>query len=87
MLCLPHIIDGSVLSICNVLRAFVECQFGVESQSSYFLVDGHGEGDVVHLLLRCVVYSAGSCVKRVHVVLSGLRIRLFVCVYVCISCL
>ena len=26
----------------------------------------------------CVLYSAGSCVKRVHVVLSGLRIMLFV---------
>ena len=25
-------------------------------------------------------------VKRVHVVLSGLRMRIFVCVYVCISC-
>ena len=27
---------------------------------------------------RCVLYSAGSGVKRVHVVLSGLRVRLFV---------
>ena len=27
-----------------------------------------------------------SGVKRVHVVLSGLRMRLFVCVHVCISC-
>ena len=26
----------------------------------------------------CVLYSAGSDVKRVHVVLSGLRMRLFV---------
>ena len=26
----------------------------------------------------CVLYSAGPGVKRVHVVLSGLRIRLFV---------
>ena len=33
-----------------------------------------------------VLYSAGSGVKRVHVVLSGLRIRLFVCAHVCISC-
>ena len=32
----------------------------------------------------CVLYSAGSGVKRVHVVLSGLRMRLFV--HVCISC-
>ena len=34
----------------------------------------------------CMLYSIGSGVKRVHVVLSGLRIRLFVCVHVCISC-
>ena len=33
----------------------------------------------------CVLYSTWSGVKRVHV-LSGLRMRLFVCVYVCISC-
>ena len=35
---------------------------------------------------RWVLYSAGSCVKRVHVVLSGLRMRLIVCVHVCVSC-
>ena len=34
----------------------------------------------------CVLYSAGSGVTRVHVVLSGLRMRLSVCVHVCISC-
>ena len=33
----------------------------------------------------CVLYSGGSGVKRVHVVLSGLRMRLFV--HVCISCM
>ena len=33
--------------------------------------------------LSCVLYSG---VKRVHVVLSGLRMRLFVRVHVCISC-
>ena len=32
----------------------------------------------------CVLYSAGSGVKRVHVVLSGSRMRLFVRVHVCI---
>ena len=32
----------------------------------------------------CVLYTAGSGVKRVHVILSGLRMRLFV--RVCISC-
>ena len=35
----------------------------------------------------CVLYSAGSRVKRVHVFLSRLRMRLFVCVHVCISCM
>ena len=35
---------------------------------------------------RCVLHSAGSGVKRVHVVLSGLRMRWFVWVHVCISC-
>ena len=34
----------------------------------------------------CVLYSVGSGVKRVHVVLSGLWMRLFVRVHVCISC-
>ena len=34
----------------------------------------------------CVLYSAGSGVKRVHVVMFVLRMRLFVCVHVCISC-
>ena len=34
----------------------------------------------------CVLYSAVSGVKRVHVVLSVLRMRLFVQVHVCISC-
>ena len=33
----------------------------------------------------CVLYSAGSGVKRVYVVLSGLRMRLFVRGHVCIS--
>ena len=34
----------------------------------------------------CVLYSAGPGGKRVHIVLSGLRMRLFVCVHVCIPC-
>ena len=33
-----------------------------------------------------MLYYAGSVMKRVHVVLSGLRMRLFVRVHVCISC-
>ena len=33
-----------------------------------------------------MLYSAGSGVKRVHVVLSRLKMRLFVRIHVCISC-
>ena len=33
-----------------------------------------------------VLYSAVSGVKRVYVVISGLRMRSFVCAHVCISC-
>ena len=35
----------------------------------------------------CVLYYVFSGVKRVHVVLSGLRMRWFVCVHVCITCM
>ena len=35
----------------------------------------------------CVLYSNVAGMKRVHVVLSGLGMRLFVCVHVCISCM
>ena len=34
----------------------------------------------------CVLYCTGSGMKRVHVVLSGFRMMLFVRVNVCISC-
>ena len=34
--------------------------------------------DVVYLFSSCALYSAWSGVKRVHVVLSGLRMKLFV---------
>ena len=36
-------------------------------------------------ICSCVLYSAGSVVKRVYVILSGLRMRLS-CVHVCIFC-
>ena len=35
----------------------------------------------------CALYSAGSGVNKVHVVLCGLRMRLFVCVHAFISCM
>ena len=39
-------------------------------------------GSVMLSICSCVLYSAGSGVKRVHVVLSGLRMRL-VCLSPC----
>ena len=42
-------------------------------------------GNVMYMCsTSCVLYFAGSGVKRVHVVLSGWRMRLFVRVHVCI---
>ena len=56
------------------------------SRVKYFWVDVHGRCGVFICSASCVLYSTGSGVKRVHVVLSGLRMRLFVCVHVCILC-
>ena len=46
-------------------------------------------GSVVLFTCRtsCMLYSTGFGVKRVHVALSGLKMRLFVGVHVCISCM
>ena len=44
-------------------------------------------GSVVFIYsARCVLYSAGSGVKGVLIIFSGLRMRLFICIHVCISC-
>ena len=88
--CFPHVVDASALSICIVLRAFVVvismCLLYVSvgwrvSPSIFGLMF---MGSVMSICsASCVLYSAGSGVKRVHVVLSGLRIRfyLFVSMY------
>ena len=84
--CFPHVVDVSALSICIVLRAFVVvismCLLYVSlgsrvSPGSFGLMF---MGCVMLSICNtsCVLYSAGSGVKRVHVVLSGLRMRLFV---------
>ena len=44
-----------------------------------------GSGVLFICSATCVLYSDVYGVKRVHVVLSGLRMRWFVRVYVCIS--
>ena len=89
--CFPHVVDVNVLSICIVLCAFVVvismCLFYVSSESRV-------NPSILGLMFMssvmlsicsssCVLYSAGSGVKRVYVVLYGLRMRrLSVCMCV-----
>ena len=80
------------MSICIVLRALVV----VISMCLLYVSLGSGVSPSISGLMfmwsvmlsicssSCVLYSAGSDVKRVRAVLSGLR--LFVRVHVCISC-
>ena len=90
--CFPHVVDASALSICIVLRAFVVvismCLLYVSlgSRVSPSIFGLMFMGSVMLSICSCVRYSAGSGVKRVHVVLFELRMRLFVWVHVCISC-
>ena len=56
------------------------------SPSSFWLMFMMGSVMLSMCSSSCVLYSGGSGVTRVPVVLSGLRMRLFVRVHVCISC-
>ena len=90
--CVLHAVDVRALSICIVLRAFVVVFYLC---LLYVSLGSRVSPNIVGLIFRgsvlssanasCVLYFAGSCVKRVHDVLSGLRLNLFVFVYVCIS--
>ena len=81
--CFPHVVDVSALSICIVLRAFVivismcllYVSLGLSVSPSILGLMFMGS---VMSICSFVLYYAGSGVKRVHVVLSGLRMRLFV---------
>ena len=83
-----HVVDVCALSICFVLRAFVVvlsiCLW--YENSSIFGVVFLGSVVLFNCNASCVFYYVGSGVKRVHLVLSGLRIRLFSCAHVCFSC-
>ena len=87
--CFPHVVDVSALSICIVVRAFV----GVISMCLLYVSLGSRVSPSIFGLIfmgsvmlsicnsSCVLYSAGSGVKRVHVALSGLRMRLSMYVF------
>ena len=80
--CFPHVVDVSALSICIVLRAFVVVismcllyvSLGSRVSPSIFGLMFMGSVMLSICSSSCVLYSAGSGVKRVHVVLSGLRL-------------
>ena len=92
--CFPHIVVVSALNICIVLCAFdvvismglLYVSLGPRVSPSIFGLMYMGSVMLSICSSSCLLYSARSGVKRVHVVLSGLRMRLFVPVYVCISC-
>ena len=84
--CSPQVVDVRALSICIVLHAFgvviSMCLLYVSlgSRVSPSILELMFMGSVMLSICgsSCVLYSAGSGVKRVLVVLSGLRMRLFV---------
>ena len=93
-LCFPHVVGVSALSICIVLRAFVVIymcllymSLGSRVSPSIFGFMFMGSVMLSIFSSSCVLYSAGSGVKRVHVVLYAVRMRLFVRVHVSISCI
>ena len=85
-LCFPHVVHVSALSICIIFRAFVVVIYmsllyvslGSRVSPSIFGLMFIGRVVLFICSSSCVLYSAGSGVKKVHVVLSGLRMRLFV---------
>ena len=88
--CFPHVVDVSALSICIVLRALVivismcllyAC-LGSRVSPSIFGLISIGSVMLSICSSSCVLNSAGSGVKRVHVVLSGLRMKLPESMYV-----
>ena len=92
--CLPHPVAVSAFMICRGLCACTEMlwmcvlyvSFGSKVRPRTFGCVAMGSALLFIVRSRLLVYSAGSGVKRVHVVLSGLRMKLFIRVHVCISC-
>ena len=84
----------SALSICIVLHALVivismcllYVSLGARVSPSILGLMFMGSVMLSICSSNCVLYSAGSGVKRVHVVLSGLRMRLLAESMSCISC-
>ena len=92
--CSPHPVAVSAFMICRGLSACTEMvwmcvqyvSFGSRVRSRIFGCVAMGSELMRIFRSRLLVYSAGSGVNRVHVVLSGFRIKLFLsfCMYGCI---
>ena len=74
-ICFPHVVDVSALSICIVFRALVVISMcllyvslGSRVSPSIFGLMFMGSMMMSICSSSCVLYSAGSGVKRVHVV-------------------
>ena len=84
--CFPHGVDVSALSIRIVLRVFLVVIYmcllyvslGSIGSPSIFGLMFMGSVMLYICSSCCVLYSTGSGVKRVHIVPSELRMRLFV---------
>ena len=84
--CLPHPVAVSVFMICRGLCACTEMlwmcvlyvSFGSKVRPRTFGCVAMGSALLFIVRSRLLVYSAGSGVNRVQVVLSGLSKRLFV---------
>ena len=78
--CFPHVVEVSALSVCSVCvfvvlsRCFLYAEFLVKRESQYPWVYIHGWCLFIYIA-NCVLYSVGSGVKSMHVVLSALRMR------------
>ena len=97
--CLPHPVAVSTFMICRGLCACTEIlwmcvlyvRFGSKVRSRTFGCVAMGSALLFIVRSRFLVYSAGSGVNRVHVVLSGFskfvlsRQKLYVGMVVCIS--
>ena len=86
--CLPHPVAVSVFMICRGLCACTEMlwmcvlyvSFGSKVRPRTFGCVAMGSALLFIVRSRLLVYSAGSGVNRVQVVLSGFNKRLFCCV-------
>ena len=88
-LCLPHLVDertlrmGSVLDALDAVLSMCLLYVSLGSRVRPSILGCVFMSSVLLLICRFsfVLYSAGSGVKRVHVVFSVLRMRLFACVH------